>query len=69
MSFNPAQLLGRARLGIEPVDLPSKIKASALVHLEDWLGVNKFGGLLPRSDYVPARAVDGGFEKLRPAGR
>ena len=52
MSFNPAQLLGRARLGIEPLDLPSEIKASALVHLKDWLGVNKFDGLLPRSDYV-----------------
>ena len=53
MSFNPAQLLGRARLGIEPLDLPSVIKASALVHLKDWLGVNKFDGLVPRSDYVP----------------
>ena len=51
MSLNPAQLLGEARRGIQPLDLPSEIKASALVHLEDWLASNKFAGLVTPSDY------------------
>ncbi len=52
MSFNPAQLLGEARRGVEPLDLPGEIKASAIVHLEDWLATDKLAGLVPRSDYT-----------------
>ena len=51
MSLNSAQLLGEARRGIQPLELPSAIKASALVHLEDWLASNKFAGLVTPSDY------------------
>jgi phosphoglucomutase/phosphomannomutase len=52
MSFNPAQLVGEARRGVKSLDLPGEIKASAIVHLEDWLATDKFAGLVPRSDYT-----------------
>ena len=52
MRFNPSSLLRSARDGVESVDLPASIKASALGHLEEWLAADKLAGLLEPSDYT-----------------
>lgn len=53
MSTNSSHLLAAALCGIETVDLPSDIKASAAANLEEWLGADKFAGLVSPSDYTP----------------
>ncbi len=52
MKTGTSQVLAAARRGIESVDLPPDIKASAVVNLEEWLDTDKFAGLVEPSDYT-----------------
>ena len=51
MTPKPPQLLAAADSGIETVDVPDEIKQAARQNLSEWLGADKFAGLVSPSDY------------------